>query len=318
MDTVGVSDMTSDPFSAELRDGRILGRGSSDCKGGIAATVTALRVLYELRGHLRGSVVFQSVVDEECNGGGAGAIACCLRGLKADFGICTDGLGPVVTRGYSGCLTAEVRVSGISGHAASPNGVSALEKALVVKEAIDRFKRDRESSRPFSTVNLGILRAGIHPAVIPGEALMQLNMSYPMADALAAEAAGEGFGGVPIRREFAERIRTREEEDPYLREHPSQVGWIKDLIPYEMPPEHPLVTGLSEMHRAVLGVAAEPQINGAWSDACYLPRLSGIPTVNYGAGTPGQAHSAAEWAEVTRIIDCAKVLSAYLFRRLAA
>ncbi|MDH7569220.1 MAG: M20/M25/M40 family metallo-hydrolase, partial [Armatimonadota bacterium] len=44
MDTVGVSDMTGDPFSAEVRDGRIWGRGSSDCKGGIAATVTALRV----------------------------------------------------------------------------------------------------------------------------------------------------------------------------------------------------------------------------------------------------------------------------------
>lgn len=318
MDTVGVSDMTIEPFSGEVRDGRLLGRGSSDCKGGIAATVTVLRVLHELRGHLRGSVVFQSVVDEECNGGGAGAIACCLRGLKADLGIVTDGTGPFVTRGYSGVLTVEITVPGVSGHAARPDGVSAIEKALVVKEALDAFKRDRESSRKHAAVNLGMLRAGIHPAVIPGEAFLALNMSYPIADARAAEKAGAGFGGAPIRADFERRIRERESQDPFLASHPSRVEWVKDLIPFETPEEHPLVTGLAETHRAVLGEEPSMEVNPAWSDGCYLPALCGIPTVAYGAGVPGKAHSADEYGEVERIINCSRVLSAYLYRVLAA
>ena len=124
--------------------------------------------------------------------------------------------GPFVTRGYSGVLTVEITVPGVSGHAARPDGVSAREKALVVKEALDAFKRDRESSRKHAAVNLGILRAGIHPAVIPGEAFLALNMSYPIADARAAEEAGAGFGGAPIRADFERRIRERESQDPFL------------------------------------------------------------------------------------------------------
>ncbi|MBI3946407.1 MAG: M20/M25/M40 family metallo-hydrolase [Armatimonadetes bacterium] len=318
MDTVGTSDMTIDPFSAEVRDGRIRGRGASDCKGGIAATLTALRVLREFAGSLRGSVLFQSVVDEECNGGGAGAMACCLRGLQADFGIVTDGFGPLITRGYSGVLTVELRVPGVSGHAAWPLGVSAIEKALVVKEALDQFKRDREGSRRFAQVNLGIFRAGIHPAIIPGEALLALNLSYPMEDARAARAAGAGFGGGPIRAEFEQRIRAREAADPFLAAHPSAITWVKDLIPFETPAEHPLVTGLAETHRRILGRDPEVTVSGAWSDASYLPRLCGIPTVVYGAGTPGKAHSHDEYAEVSRIVDTSKVLAAYLCERLGA
>lgn len=318
MDTVGVSDMTIEPFAAEVRDGRIWGRGASDCKGGIAATITALRVLCEFANSLHGSVVFQSVVDEECNGGGAGAIACCLRGLQADFGIITDGSGPFITRGYSGVLTVEVRVPGVSGHAASPLGISAIEKALVVKEALDQFKRDREASRRFAQVNLGIFRAGTHPALIPGEALLALNLSYPIEDALAAQEAGAPFGGGPIRMDFERRIRQREASDPFLAEHPSTITWVKDLIPFETPASHPLVTTLAETHRRILGSDPEITVSGAWSDACYLPWLCGIPTVVYGAGTPGKAHSADEYAEVERIVNCSKVLAAYLCQRLAA
>ena len=38
----------------------------------------------------------------------------------------------------------------------------------------------------------------------------------------------------------------------------------------------------------------------------------------YGAGIPGEAHSASESAETWRIVDCAKVLSAFLYARLKA
>ncbi|MDH7571050.1 MAG: M20/M25/M40 family metallo-hydrolase, partial [Armatimonadota bacterium] len=225
---------------------------------------------------------------------------------------------PGITRGYSGVLTVELRVSGVSGHAARPDGVSAIEKALVVKEALDQFKRDREASRPYAMVNLGIFRAGIHPAVIPGEALLALNMSYPMADAQAAQQAGAGFGGAPIRREFEARIRAREAADPFLAAHPTQINWVKDLIPFEVPEDHPLVTTLADAHRRILGSAASVEVSGAWSDACYLPYLCGIPAVTYGAGTPGKAHAADEYAEIERIVDCSRVLSAYLFEQLAA
>lgn len=318
MDTVGVTGMTIDPWSGEVRDGKIWGRGASDCKGGIAAAAMAVRALADVRGRLRGAVTFLSVVEEECNGSGAGALAACERGIKADFALCADGSGPAIGRGYSGVLTVRIRVEGVSGHASRPDGVSAIEKALVVKEAIDRFKREREAASDCGAVNLGIFRGGVHPAVIPGDAEMQLNMSYPISDAQAAEAAGHGFGARPVREQFETLIREREAADPWLSRHPCEIDWIKDLIPFEFPNGHWLVRELADTHREVLGEPTEPYVHPAWSDACYLPRFHGTPIVLYGSGTEGKAHTADEYGEVERILACSRVLAAFLYRKLAA
>jgi acetylornithine deacetylase len=209
-------------------------------------------------------------------------------------------------------------VTGVSGHAARPDGVSAVEKALVVKEAIDAFKRDRESASDCATVNLGIFRGGVHPAVIPGDAEMQLNMCYPMADALASDAAGFGFSARPVRERFERLIREREASDPWLSGHPSEIEWIKDLIPFELPTDHWLVREMAETHQEVLGSPTVPYVHPAWSDACYLPRFHQVPMVLYGSGTEGKAHSADEYGEVERILGCSRVLASYLYRKLSA
>ena len=339
MDTVGVDDMTpDDPLSGELRDGRLWGRGSSDMKGGLAAAMTALQVLHELRGVLRGRLIFASVVEEESNGSGAGALAfieraragCLLGGafqprqtpdgqvLLADAAICLDGSGPQVTRGYGGVLTVDIEVMGRSGHAAGSDSVSAIEKALIVKQGIDRYTAERAAEGPGRQVNLGVFRGGVHPAVVPGRAIMSLNMSYPFRDAVAAEGAGRGFGNAPGRNRFETLLRDACRDDPWLLAHAPQVRWIKDLIPFELPESHALVQALAAVHRQSLGGEPAIDVNPAWSDACYLPRFGGTPAVCYGAGTAGQAHSASESAETWRIVACSQVLAAFLAQRLRA
>jgi len=318
MDTVGVEGMTIETLSGEIKDGKIWGRGSSDCKGGIAATIIALKALTEYRNQLSGSVVFQSVVEEECNGGGAGSLACCARDLDGDFALITDGTGPMIGRGYSGVLTVEINVTGISGHAARPDGISAIEKALVIKQALDQFKKQRESTSDKAIVNLGVFRGGTHPALIAGDAMMNLNMCYPISDALKAEKEGAGFGGRQVMTKFEEMIHAQEMTDAWLSENPSEIVWIKDLIPFELEEDHPFTQELAKMHQQILGNVPEIYVSPAWSDGCYLPRFCNIPTLVYGAGTPGKAHSADEFAEIDRIINCSKVLAAYLYKRLSA
>ncbi len=307
MDTVGAGGMSIEAHSGEIRDGKLFGRGASDCRGGIAAAVMAARVLSEFRTELKGSLTLFSVVDEECNGGGAGALACVRRAGPGafDMAVCIDGDGPKVTRGFAGVITGEMRVQGRGGHAAMPGGVSAIDKAVFVKGALDAFKRERESADPRARVSLGIFRAGIHPAVIPGEAVLAFNACTTVADDSAA-----------VRRRFETLLRAHEAQDAWLREHPTAMQWVKDLAPYETAAHHWLVRSLAATQQRVLGGAPAPvDTNPAWSDACWLAR-AGIATVNYGAGTPGQAHTDAEHAEVQRIIDCCKVLCAFLYEQL--
>jgi len=316
MDTVGVTGMTIPPHSGEIRDGKLYGRGSSDCRSGIAVAIVAASVLHEFRDELRGSLTILSVVDEECNGGGAGALACMQRFKNRPapvtggsplftFAICTDGFGPDVCRGFGGVITGELRVRGQGGHAAGPGGVNAIDKAVVVKGALDAFKRERESARS-GRVNLGIFRAGVHPAVIPAEALLAFNASTTIGDDSAK-----------VRARFEQVLRQHEARDEWLREHPTSLEWIKDLAAYETPADHWLVRNLVKTHKQVLGRPTTVEVNPAWSDACWLSR-EGIPTVNYGASTPGQAHSDAEHAELSRIVDCCKVVTALLYEQLQA
>ena len=318
MDTVGVEGMTIEPFAAELRDGCIWGRGASDCKGGLTVALEAIRILHDLGLPLAGSLVLQSVVEEECSGSGAGTLACLDAGYTGDFALFVDGNSLTMTVGCGGCLTADLRVTGKMGHAAAGTGVSAIEKALAVKRGIDGFKNEREAEQPHRRVNLGILNAGVHAAVVPGSAYMSLNAVYDVQEAEAARAAGHGWGGAPIRARFEKLIRQAEVGDTWLADHPTQVTWVKDLAPFEQPPDDPWVQRLAAVCGQVLG--ADPVFDRmtAWSDAAWPAALGGIPTVLFGPSLAGQAHGPEEHIVVDDLVRCAEVLAAFLAQALIA
>jgi acetylornithine deacetylase len=79
----------TDPFEPVEKDGRIFGLGACDTKGGMAAVLTALRLIHENNVKLKGDVVFESVVDEEA-GGGNGTLACIDAGYRADAALVTE------------------------------------------------------------------------------------------------------------------------------------------------------------------------------------------------------------------------------------
>ncbi len=64
LDTVGPNGM-SQPFNAQVREGRLYGRGSQDMKGGLAAMLSAVRSMKEAGIRLKGDVILAGVADEE-------------------------------------------------------------------------------------------------------------------------------------------------------------------------------------------------------------------------------------------------------------
>jgi acetylornithine deacetylase len=316
MDTVGVSDMKFDPFRADVRDGKIYGRGSSDDKGGMVMGIIAIQAALKFADALTGSIVHESVVDEECSGSGAGTLACCLEGYKGDEALVIDGEELILTRGCQGCLTVDVHVQGRSGHAAR-GGVNAIDKACLIKNAIDGFKKARETKYPNCLVNLGIFHAGVHPAVVPGSATLSLNIVYRIEEASVNEQAGRGWNGISVREEFAEAIQKADASDAWLCTHPSEVEWVKDLVPFETPEEAPLVQNLREAYEATIGGVPTLEIMSAWADGANIARYGGTPTVLFGPGSKDSAHSEDETVKIEDLVQGAKLVAVYLCRQLA-
>lgn len=307
MDTVGASDMTVDPFSGEVRDGAVWGRGTSDSKGNLAAGLVAVRAAVASGVPLNGRILFQSVVDEECNGGGAGTVACCLAGYRGDAAICLDGSGNTPITGCNGVLTVELIAHGRGGHAAW-GAVNAIDLARRLADAMDVLKAQRESADEPTGVNLGVFRAGSIPAVVPGEATMAYNLTYTVAEAEASRQQHGQWGAALLREEIQRLINGAADADEWMAEHRPTVTWVKDLFAFSTPPDAEILHVVCDAHQAVVGQPARPRPMKAWSDACHLS-LAGIPTINYGSGTDRTAHTAEEHATVENLTTGMKVIA---------
>lgn len=312
MDTVGVEGYEGNPFEGVVREARLWGRGSTDSKGNLAIGLTAIKALLSADVNLEGEILFESVVDEECNGTGAGTLACLKAGIVGDACFALDGSAYCPFRGCDGVVTPEIEVTGRSGHSAC-GAVNAIEKLMVVKAAIDQFRERRRAMTPPRPVNLGLIRGGTLPAIVPQRALMQYNVNY----ALEEVGTSLPFPGAAVMRQFEAVVSEAARADPWLREHPPRITWLKDAPPYCVPDGHPILRLAEEAYAEVLG-RVPPGGLVAWGDAAHFWNLARIPVVGMGGGTMSAAHSSCEYIELDAMLTDAKAVALAAYRFLAS
>ena len=147
VDVVGAGERerwASDPFAAEIRDGRIYGRGACDMKGGLAAALVALEALGDAGIRLDGDVVFEAVTDEETCA--MGTIAAIERGYRGDAGLVPEPTGFDLWIATRGLLHGTLSVEGRSAHAEmnqpswqDGGGVNAIQKTMPLLGALDEL-----------------------------------------------------------------------------------------------------------------------------------------------------------------------------------
>lgn len=309
MDTVGIQEMTIEPFGALLKEGRLWGRGACDCKGALTAGVTAIKALRAAGALPRGTLIFESVVDEECSGGGAGTIACCLAGHRGDACILLDGFVTHLGCECMGVATGTISLTGQGGHAKQRDAVSALDLACLVKEALDGVKTEHLRSDDRAYFNIGDFHAGDAPWNVPRLARMSFNVSYSVELARQSERACGRFDGTPIRERVEAALRAVAELHPWLKAHPPVLEWIKDLPPYRTERDTAVVQAMTAAYERVTGKPAPLEVEGGWSDGAWLSRLGGMPTVSFGPARPSAPHSGDEWVAVSDLMLQAKVVA---------
>lgn len=165
-----------DPFSGELRDGRIFGRGTCDQKAGIAASVYAVEAVRRAGIPLRGGVEQSATCDEESGGFAGVARLCDVGRISKDrqrYVVITEPLDPErVCIGHRGVYWFELTTLGRVGHGSMPGlAINAAEQmARVVQAFGDNLKprlQQRHSQAPVEppqarepSINLNAIHAG--------------------------------------------------------------------------------------------------------------------------------------------------------------
>lgn len=149
------------PFAAEIREGKIYGRGTSDCKSLVSSGVMSLILLKRLGLSLHGTYRFLGAADEES--GGQYGIAWLAKhhpeAIRADWAINEGGGMPVQGKeglvltlavGEKGRMVARYTFDGKSGHAAVPwRADNVLYKLAKLLHRLENYQAALDVSQPF-------------------------------------------------------------------------------------------------------------------------------------------------------------------------
>jgi acetylornithine deacetylase/succinyl-diaminopimelate desuccinylase-like protein len=305
---------TLPPLGGVLKDGRLYGRGISDMKGGIAASLLAASVLSQFRQYWMGEVVITLAGDEETMGAlGTRYLLEHFPEARGDVMISGDASSPLVARfGEKGFLWVEIQASGTPAHGAhvhkGRNAIDGLIAALQSLKQLEELNvcapaevaRAIEASKPVSepisdageaetlgrlTVNIGVIEGGISPNLVPSSASAKLDIRVPV-----------GLTAKDVERVLSEKLAKISGITFHV---------IQRCEPNYTDPANEIVQCVVRAAKTIL--LREPALNmrvGASDSRLY--RLFGVPAVVYGP-TPHNMGAADEHVLIQDLVNVAAV-----------
>ena len=327
LDTFPVGDRTGwerDPFSGEVVDGKVFGRGVSDMKAGTTASLIAFSLLSELRDGWKGRLTFAAVADEETMGPwGANYLVDHHPKLRADAVIIGEPSTPSTVRfGEKGMVWFTLTARGQMGHSAYPhhgwNAIFEIAEALAELRELEtmdwavpeEFLRRIDEARTATTAMLGsgttdiLSSVTVNAGVITGGTKINL-----IADQCRAEIdvrIPPGVATADILRVVGRVVR---------RHRGMRYDLIQRSEPNWTPPSHEFLQTVHKTATAVCGEAPFFNISGPGTDSRVF-RRAGMPVAVFGP-TPYFLGGANEHVTVRDFLDVIRVhaLSALEFLR---
>jgi len=295
LDVVGTDGMTHAPWSADVRDGRMYGRGSCDMKSGVAAMCAA--ATRALDSGVEGEIVIAAVVDEENESLGTRVLI--ERGVRADAAIVTEPTRLCIMPAHLGFVWIDVTTHGRAAHGSRWDlGVDAIRHAGLVLSALDDFDERELGARQHALLR----RPSVHASLIDGGSGMS---TYPDRCTVRIERRTiPGETPDQVEREVralcdavaARRANFRADVRVTFAQAPSDVSVSA-----------PIVRVLDAALRAT-GESVRVEGMTAWTDAALL-NAAGIPAICFGPGDIGLAHAAEEYVPVEEIERATDVLT---------
>jgi acetylornithine deacetylase len=323
------SSWTADPFSGEERDGRILGRGSTDMKAGVLAQAYAAVALQRAGVRLAGDLTLAAVVGEEVGDHECGTTATIKRGYTGDVAIVSEPSGPpyplAIVPISPGFLWFSVTVRGKAAHSGfrgetrhptiygSKLGVNAIDKGFLIYQALNALEEEWAETKRHPLFPNG--KFGLLPGYIKGSPY-GIDAPFFLAESVVIEYCvmfHPEDDCETARAEITRQIELASQLDPWLREHPPEIEWKLAFEPAKLADDHPILPALAGAHeRAAAGTRlagpARQHGFGGVSDASWYAH-AGIPSLIYGPGDLTLAHAGDEYVEIDEVITACKTFA---------
>jgi putative selenium metabolism hydrolase len=311
VDVGNIANWTDDPFSGEIRDGFVHGRGTVDQKGGPAAFVTSGRILKELAFHGDFTIYFTgTVMEEDCDG-------LCWKYLVEeekivpDFVVITEPTNLNVYRGHRGRMEIEVTFRGVSAHGSAPergkNAIYLASRAcLEIEKLNERLPKDEFLGK--GSVALSEFVSG-SPSLCAVADYAKIHLDRRLTWGETKESAVAEIQEIVKDMDASVNV-LQYEETAYTG---LRYGMEKYYPTWKIAEDHPLVTAGCKAYN---GLFDKKPLVDKWTFSTNGVTINGyykIPCIGFGPGNEVLAHAPNEKVAVSDLVAASAFYAALAY-----
>ena len=287
----------ADPFTAQIRNGRLFGRGTCDMKSFIGVILATLPDL--ARAPLKESVHIVLSYDEEvgCLGAARMVPELARLGVRPTTCIVGEPTGMRVISGHKSINLLELTVHGVAAHSSlTPQGVNAIEYASraigFIRSLAEEFRQqgpyDEAYDVPYTTASVNLVDGGTAGNIVADRCTAQFEFrSIAAVDPIQVRARIQAYCD-----DLQERMR---HENTQARVELRTLAMVPGL---DTGGQSPAV----HLGAALGGIPSASKVT--YGTEAGLFRAAGIETIVCGPGDIRQAHTANEFVELDQIRAC--------------
>ena len=302
-DTVEVNDEKEwniPPFSGEIVDGRLHGRGSVDMKSALAASIYAGAIAKQ-RGFTTGKTIYVScsVFEEDCDGEGLKHLFKELN-IKPNYVVICEPSNNVIALGHNGKAQILIKTHGVSAHGSAPEkGVNAIYEMAEIIQRVEKTNLElmRKGEVRGTLVMSRISSVSASLNAVPSECEVYLDRR--MIPGEAEEDIKQEMDQLVVGKRATWEVGTLRRKSWTGMEivyEPFHLAWKIDL-------KHELARACTAAYQESFGQAPTKYDFWPFSSNAVTPVSMGIPTIGFGPGDYKLAHMRNENCAVSQIVE---------------
>jgi putative selenium metabolism hydrolase len=303
VDTVEVNDEEKwdvPPFSGEIIDGSLYGRGSVDMKSGAAASIYA-GVIAKRLGLASGKTIYIScsIFEEDCDGENLKHLFKELN-FKPNYVVICEPSDNKISLGHKGKAQISIKTHGISAHGSAPEkGVNAIYEMAEIIQRVEKLnlKLMKKDGPRRTLVMSRISSTSASLNAVPSECEVYLDRR--MVPGETEEAIKQEMDQIIQGKNATWKVGTLHRKSwtgMDINYEPFHLAWKIDL-------EHELTRACIAAYHENFGSAPTEYDFWDFSTNAVTPVSMGIPTIGFGPGEYKLAHMYNEHCKVSQIIE---------------